>query len=261
MSFNTPQETALIALQTGIKKAHTSLIELSLLGFAAGAFIAIGFLLDIRVTATMPSEWGGLKTFIGAAVFPVGLVLTLVAGGELLTGNMMTLPMALFSRKIGLMALLRNWGIVTVANFVGSVAVAYGFGHFLGLTEGDYLATTVSIAQAKVNADFAHAFVSAIGCNWLVCLAVWLCYSATDVAGKILGIWFPIMAFVAIGFQHVVANMFVVPAAIFAGGVTWAEYLPNFIAVYLGNVVGGAIFTALIYFTAYKSYLDEKVDA
>ena len=175
MSFNSPQETALQAVSAGYKKTQTPLIPLLVLGFMAGAFIAIGFLLDIRITGTMPAEWGGLRTFIGASVFPIGLVLTLIAGGELLTGNMLTLPMALFSRQIGAAALLRNWVLVTVSNFAGSLAVAFFFGHFLGLTEGDFLASTVSIAQHKVDADFWHAFVSGVGCNW----PVWPYGSAT----------------------------------------------------------------------------------
>lgn len=252
MSFYTPHETAGLAVNAGVKKHQTPLSSLIILGILAGAFIAVGFLLDIRVTGTMPAEWGSFKTFIGAAVFPVGLVLTLLAGGELLTGNMMALPMALFSRRIGVSALIRNWVIVTVANFIGSVAVAWLFGHFLGLTEGAFLHTTVAIARAKLSADFWHAFVSGIGCNWLVCLGVWLAWASRDVAGKVLGIWFPVMAFVAIGFQHVVANMFIVPAAIFAGEVTWMAYLPNFVAVFLGNAVGGALFVGLAYHVAYR---------
>lgn len=252
MSFYTPQETAGLAVNAGVRKHQTPLASLMILGVLAGAFIAIGFLLDIRVTGTMPAEWGSFKTFIGAAVFPVGLVLTLLAGGELLTGNMMAMPMALFSRRIGVAALVRNWVLITIANFIGSVVVAWLFGHFLGLTEGAFLKTTVVIAQAKVSADFWHAFVSGVGCNWLVCLGVWLAWASRDFAGKVFGIWFPVMAFVAIGFQHVVANMFVVPAAIFAGEVTWAQYLPNFIAVFLGNAVGGALFVALAYHVAYR---------
>ncbi|RKQ96967.1 formate/nitrite transporter [Kushneria sinocarnis] len=261
MSFYTPSETAGLTIAAGVKKDQTPMASLLVLGFLAGAFIAFGFLLDIRVTGTMPAEWGSFKSFIGAAVFPVGLVLTVLAGGELLTGNMMALPMALFSKKVGVAGLVRNWVLVTIANFVGSVFVAYFFGHFLGLTEGAFLESTVGIAQAKVSADFAHAFVSAIGCNWLVCLGVWLAYASKDFAGKVLGIWFPVMAFVAIGFQHVVANMFVVPAAIFAGSVTWAEYLPNFIAVFLGNVVGGAIFVGLAYYVAYRPNEAEAASA
>jgi formate/nitrite transporter len=122
----------------------------------------------------------------------------------------------------------------------------------LGMTEGDYLKKTVAIAHAKVSADFLHAFISGVGCNWLVCLAVWLAFASKDMVGKIMGMWFPVMAFVAIGFQHVVANMFIVPAAIFAGQMSWAEFAPNVIAVFLGNAVGGAIFVGLTYFLAFR---------
>ena len=165
---------------------------------------------------------------------------------------MMTLPMAWFARQISLFAILRNWFWVTLANLVGSVAVAYFFGHLLGMTEGAFLHKTLSIAQAKVDADFLHAFISGVGCNWLVCLAVWLAFASKDVPGKVIGMWFPVMAFVAIGFQHVVANMFIIPAAIFAGGMSWSQYLPNFTAVFLGNALGGAGFVGLMYFLAYR---------
>ncbi|WP_106476294.1 formate/nitrite transporter family protein [Phytohalomonas tamaricis] len=252
MSLYSPQEIAALTVSAGEKKSQTPLLPLLVLGFLAGAFIATGFLLDIHVIATLPAAWGSLATFLGASVFPVGLILTILAGGELLTGNMMALPMALFARRIGVGAVIKNWVLITLANFVGSIAVAYFFGHFLGMTEGAFLAKTVGIAQAKISADFWHAFVSGVGCNWLVCLGVWLGFASKDVAGKILGIWFPVMAFVAIGFQHVVANMFVVPAAIFAGAVTWGQYLPNFVAVFLGNAVGGALFVGLAYHMAYR---------
>ncbi|OZB90805.1 formate/nitrite transporter family protein [Paenibacillus sp. XY044] len=251
-SFYSPQQIRDIAIETGEKKAKLTLPAILILGFLAGAFIALGFLLDIRVIGTAPKEWGSVAGFLGAAVFPVGLILTVLAGGELLTGNMMTLPMAWFSGKIGFGSVLKNWILVTVANFIGAVFVAYFFGHVAGLTEGAFLAKTVAVAEAKVHDSFLQAFVSAIGCNWLVCLAVWLGYGAKDVTGKIIGIWFPVMAFVAIGFQHVVANMFVIPAAIFAGQMGWSQYFPNFTAVFLGNLIGGAVFVALAYFAAYR---------
>lgn len=114
---------------------------------------------------------------------------------------------------------------------------------------------TVSIAEHKLDVTFAQAFFSGIGCNWLVAAAVWLSYGSEDMTGKILGIWFPTMTFVAIGFQHVVANMFVIPAAIFAGHFTWIEYLHNFVPVFLGNAVGGSVFVALAYYQAYKKSL------
>lgn len=253
MAFYKPEEIKEIAVNAGTAKANSTLLKMLILGFFGGAFIAFGFLLDIRVMGTMPAEWGSFATFIGAAVFPIGLVLVLLAGADLITGNMMTVAMALFDRKIGFGKLVYNWIIVTLANLVGALFVAFFFGHFLGLTEGDFAAKTMAIATGKVDATFLQTFVSGIGCNWLVCLAVWLCFGAQDFVGKILGIWFPVMAFVTIGFQHVVANMFVIPAGIFAGAdVTWGEFASNLAPAFLGNVVGGAIFVGLAYYVAFQ---------
>lgn len=253
MAFHTPEKIELMARDAGIKKAHLPVFSTLVLGFLAGAYIAIGFLLDIRVTGNMPDEiWGSLAGFIGAAVFPIGLIFVLIAGGELLTGNMMTVATARFAGKISTALIVRNWFLVAIGNLVGALFVAYVFGHYLGLTEtGPFLDKTVAIAQAKINDPFFKAFVSGIGANWLVCLAVWLNFAADDVAGKILGIWFPIMAFVAIGLQHVVANMFIIPAAIFAGHFTWGDFGQNMVAVFLGNAVGGALFVGGLYWSVY----------
>lgn len=252
MDFYSPQEIANYTVKSGKKKANYTVLQSSILGFQAGAFIALGFLLYIRVTTNMPEAWGGFSTFIGASLFPLGLILTLLAGGELLTGNMMAVPLSRMENKIKTGQVLKNILIITCSNFVGAIFVAYFFGHVVGLTEtGDYLTTTVHLAEHKIEATFIQAFVSGIGCNWLVASAVWLCYGAKDMAGKILGIWFPTMAFVAIGFQHVVANMFLIPAAIFAGHVTWIEYLHNFVPVLLGNAVGGILFVSGAYWLVY----------
>lgn len=252
MSINTPQQIAEITVEAGVKKSHLPTLSIVVLGFLAGAFIALGFLLDIHVSTMIPGPWASLGNLLGAAVFPIGLILTILAGGELLTGNMMTLPSAMFAGRISAGAVARNWILVTLANLLGALFIAYFFGHVLGLTEGAFLAKTLAIAKAKASADFAQAFISGIGCNWLVCLAVWLSYASKDVTGKILGMWFPIMAFVAIGFQHVVANMFVIPAAIFADALTWVDFIENFFAVFLGNAVGGAIFVGLAYYVSYS---------
>ncbi len=257
MAYHTPQEIMKMSAEVGFKKSKLPVWTVLILGFMGGAFISLGFLADIRVIGTAPKEWGSIAGFFGAAVFPVGLMLTVLAGAELLTGNMMTMAAALFSKKIKFSQLLKNWVLVLVSNFVGAIAVAYFFGHVVGLTEGAFLTKTLSIAHAKVGDGFGEAFVSAIGCNWLVCLAVWIAYGSKDSFGKFAGIWFPIMAFVAIGFQHVVANMFIIPAAIFAGSdITWMQYLENFVPVFLGNVVGGSIFVGLAYFLAYRHTLD-----
>lgn len=255
-SYLTPKEIAEYTADAGCRKATLPLHATLLLGFAAGAFIALGFLLDIRVIASAPAAWGSFAGFIGASVFPVGLILVVIGGGELLTGNMMAVPFSWFSRKINASYCVRNLILITLSNFVGALFVAYFFGHVVGLTEtGAFLTKTVDIAEHKVHDTFLQAFISGIGCNWLVALAVWLSYGAKDITGKIFAIWFPTMAFVAIGFQHVVANMFVIPAAIFAGHLSWGDYLTNFVPVWLGNLAGGAIFVGGIYYLAYlKKY-------
>lgn len=252
MGFNSPEEVSKLVRDAGEKKANLATMPALVLGFLAGAYIAFGFLLDIRVTGTMSEEiWGSLTSFIGASVFALGLILVLIAGGELLTGNMMADAVARFTGKITTAKLAKNWVIIAIGNLVGSLFIAYFFGHYLGLTEGEFLEKTLSAAHGKMDDTFLQALVSGIGCNWLVCLAVWMNFAAKDIAGKILAIYFPIMAFVAIGFQHVVANMFLIPAAIFAGDLTWLDFLQNFVPVFIGNAIGGAIFVGSFYYLTY----------
>lgn len=247
-----PQQIAEATVDTGTIKARNPLSAMLILGFLAGAFIALGYLLYIRVTAAAPAEWGSINSLIGAALFPVGLILVLLAGGELLTGNMMAVPLARMKGRITTGEVIRNIVVITFANFLGALFVAYFFGHVVGLTSsGPYLQKTVDVAAHKLDDSFIQAFVSGIGCNWLVALAVWLAYGAKSFSGKIMGIWFPTMAFVAIGFQHVVANMFVIPAAIFEGHFSWGQYMSNFIPVWLGNLVGGVVFVAGAYYMVY----------
>lgn len=240
-------------LEAGVKKVHFVYRKQLVLGFLGGAYIALGFLLYIRVSAVFPAPWSDVGSLLGAAVFPLGLILTIIAGGELLTGNMMAVPAAFFSGKIKFHQLVNNWAVITVGNFLGAVFIAYVFGHQVGLTEhGVYLTKLVKIVQAKTAEPFSEALLSGIGCNWLVGLAVWLAYGTDDDAGKIMGIWFPTMAFVAIGFQHVVANMFVIPAAIFANQATWMDFSRNMVPVYMGNLIGGALFVAGLYAVIYR---------
>lgn len=253
MAFNTTEEIIKVARDTGIKKVNLPLFSIFILGFLAGAYISFGFLLYIRVTANFPPHiWGSVPEIIGASLFPLGLILVLIAGGELVTGNIMAITIARLDKKITTWQLVKNWSLITASNFIGSIFIAYLFGHLLNLTETEpYLTQTILVAENKIHEPFHLAFISGIGANWLVCLAVWLAYAAKDVIGKIIGIWFPIMAFVAIGFQHVVANMFIIPAAIFAGAFSWGVYLENFVAVFLGNAIGGAIFVGSFYWLAF----------
>ncbi|WP_261305352.1 formate/nitrite transporter family protein [Paenibacillus andongensis] len=240
-------------VETGMKKVQFGYRNQLFLGFLGGTYIALGFLLYIRVSSVFPAPWSDVGSVVGAAFFPLGLILTIIAGGELLTGNMMAVPAAFFSGEIKFHQLVNNWAVITVGNFLGAVFIAYVFGHQVGLTEhGVYLTKLVKIVHAKTAEPFSAALLSGIGCNMLVGLAVWLAYGTDDDAGKIMGIWFPTMAFVAIGFQHVVANMFVIPAAIFANQATWIDFMENLVPVYLGNLIGGALFVAGVYTLVYR---------
>ena len=247
--------TALLqqAVGRGVVKAAMPLPQMLVLGWLGGAFISLGYLACLKIIALMPPPLSGLGALLGAAVFPIGLVCILMGGGELITGNMMLLPLARLQQRINWRALWRNWLWVSLSNLVGALCVAWFFGHYLGLTEGNYAATTAAAAHSKIQASFGEALVSGIGCNWLVCMAVWLAYAARDAAGKILAIWFPIMVIVLMGFQHVVANMFVIPAAIWGGAdISWSQFWNNLLPVYLGNLLGGALLVGGLYAYAYR---------
>lgn len=257
--MNKPQEVVDICIEAGVKKVKMPLRQKCILGFIAGAMISLGYLVDIRVSASIAENWGSFAGFIGACVFPIGLIVILLGGGELITGNIMTVSIAWLDKKVTLSDMISNWFIITTTNFIGAIFVAYFFGHLTGFTtSGDYLHLTTKMSDAKISSTALQSFISGIGCNWFVCLAVWLCFAIKDGAGKILGIWFPIMTFVAIGFQHSVANMFVIPAAIFEGNATWGEFIENIIPVFLGNIVGGMVMVAMLYYYAYKHYRDEN---
>lgn len=250
-----PSEILQQSIQVGTQKIQKPLLAKLILGFIGGAMISLGYLAYIRVSASIATDLPSIASLIGACVFPIGLIVILLAGGELVTGNMMAVSSACFAKKISFGDYVKNILTITLANLVGAIFVAYFFGHFVGLTHsGVFQEQVISIAHHKVEATFFQAFVSGIGCNWFVGLALWLCYGAKDSAGKILGIWFPVMIFVAIGFQHSVANAFVIPAAIFEGGSTWMDFVSNFIPVFLGNIVGGGIFVSGFYYLSYNQH-------
>jgi formate/nitrite transporter len=241
----TPEEILEQTAKTAVVKVNKPFLSKTILGFIGGAMISLGYLAYLRVG-------GG---FVGAAIFPVGLIVILLAGGELITGNMMAVATGYFKKRVTLSEVLKNWLVITLANVVGAIFVAYVFGVLAGtLTTDEVLKETLHVAENKLRADFLTAFFSGIGCNWFVGLAVWLSYGAKDFAGKILAIWFPVMTFVVIGFQHSVANSFLLPFAIFVGHATWLDFLANFVPVYLGNIIGGAILIALFYTLAYQKH-------
>jgi formate/nitrite transporter len=254
--YKTPQAIALAAGTTGATKAALSPAKAVVSGFLAGAYIAFGGLVAIAVSSGLdPKTWGTLPTLFTGAVFALGLILVVIAGAELLTGNMALVPMAVMRRQASVGALALNLTCVLIGNLLGALFVAY----FLAVKTGVLTAelplarlTTIATGKAVTETDW-QIFLRAIGCNWLVCLSVWMALGAEDISGKVLAIFFPILAFVAIGFDHVVANMFFLPAAIFAhvDGITWGNTLKNWVFAFLGNFVGAGVFVAGFYFFLY----------
>jgi formate/nitrite transporter len=261
MGMKTPDQITAAAVEAGTKKAHLTWDKALVGGFLAGAYIAFGGLVAVAVSSGLdPKTWGTLPTLFAGSVFALGLVLVVIAGSELLTGNMALVPIAAFRKRVSLGALGLNFTVVLIGNLIGSIFVAYflaikaGVIGSAGAEAGTPAAMTFdrleAIAKLKAGTETDwQIFLRAMGCNWLVCLAVWVAMSAEDTGGKILGIFFPIMAFVAIGFDHVVANMFFLPAAIFANvpGIGWGDTLNNWIFAFLGNLVGAAVFVSSAY--------------
>ena len=264
MAFKTPAQIAQSAVISGTAKANLSWDRALVGGFMAGAYIAFGSLLAISVSAGLdPKIWGTLPTLFTGVVFSLGLILVVVGGAELLTGNMAALPIALLRRKITIAQLGVNFGLVLIGNLLGSLFVAYFLAYKTGVIGETATAAgnaglehtraaAIAVGKAVKESD-SQIFLRAIGCNWLVCLAVFLAYAAEDIAGKILAIVFPITAFVAMGFDHVVANFFFLPLGHFLGapGVSWGRILNNWGWAFLGNLVGAALFVAALYWFMY----------
>lgn len=263
----TPPDIARRVGTVGVTKARLPLLPLVVLSVLAGAFISFGAML-FTVVITDAGLGLGPTRLLGGIAFSLGLILVLVGGAELFTGNAL-IVMGWADRKVTTRALLRNWGVTFVGNLAGALAMAvmvYWSG-LLGLGDGEVGATAIAIGAGKVDLGYGVAFVRGLLCNALVCLAVWLCFAARDVTGKILAIVFPIMAFVALGFEHSVANMYFIPIAWLAAsdpalaaaagaaaqsqGLGLAGFLHNLIPVTLGNIVGGGVFVALTYYTVY----------
>jgi formate/nitrite transporter len=233
-----PAEIAERVEKAGIGKARLSALSLVVLAILAGAFTAFGAMLYTLVMTGSGLGFGPGR-LIGGIAFSLGLILVIVGGAELFTGNAL-IVMAAASRRVSIMALLRNWGIVYVGNFAGALgaAVLVYLSGTLALDAGAMGETARGIARAKLALSADQAFFRGVLCNALVCLAVWLCFSARDVAGKVLAIVWPISAFVALGFEHSVANMYLIPIGMLAGAAfDLGGFAHNLFWVTLGNIV------------------------
>ena len=259
LRMNSVPETCQFISDTLVAKAKKPAVDLFLLGILAGVYIALAAAGSTMAAFNLLAdpETFGLGRCMAGLVFPCGLMLVMLAGSELFTGNtMMLFPLA--QQRITLYAMLRNWLIVYVGNFIGSVCVAFLICQSgqLNATGGLLNEMTISIAAKKCSLTFVQALILGIFCNWLVCLAVWMALGTKDITGKILAIFFPIWLFVTSGYEHSVANMYYIPAGLFAAqfsgtqlpALSWENFfVANLIPVTLGNIIGGGIFVALAY--------------
>ncbi len=267
MNYKTPQEIAKSAVTAAISKTGLPLLPMALLGFLAGAYIAMGGYFMIVVTQDAAAFAGvGISKFLGGVAFSLGLFLVVAAGGELFTGNCL-MPIGLLSRKITCGGMLRNLAVVYLANFAGALFFALLIFKSGVLTKScaDY---ALSIAAAKVQIPLFQMIVRGVLCNWFVGLAVWLTFGALDMSGKFIALLMPIAAFVAMGFEHCVANMFFLPLGMMIKSGLTAEGIPsaaqeltaaavagNLLPVTFGNIIGAAFFLGTIYFVIYRREL------
>ncbi|HPQ42308.1 MAG TPA: formate/nitrite transporter family protein [bacterium] len=258
--FLAPGDLSKLLVSVGEKKAALKVSKMLVLGILAGVFI--GFAAHLATTiATGQCEYFGFKKFLTGAVFSVGLMLVIIPGSELWTGNNL-MSVALMQKRISFGAMLRNWIPVYIGNLIGSIFLAWMIARMSGLTNGAVGTTAINIAGGKCALTPTEMIFRGIGCNWLVCLAVMMALAAQDIAGKVWGIFFPIMAFVSSGFEHCVANMYFIPAGLFSThyskaaegaastnltALTVGGFGKNLAFVTLGNLIGGAIFTGVVY--------------
>jgi formate/nitrite transporter len=248
-----PADAYMYAAKAGAKQAEMSVAKTFTMALYAGAYIAFGGFLGLAVVSNCPGIYGpnpGLAKLLFAILFPVGLTMNTLHGTELFTGNTMKLPAAIYEGKSTFGKLCHNWFWSYLGNFIGSLALVWM------VVQSGVLAAApgyaIKTAMAKGTLPWAQAFIRAVMANWLVCVAVWNAGAASSLPGKVLGIWPPISAFVAIGLEHSVANMFLIPLGIALGAeLTFGQFITqNLIPVTLGNIVGGLVFmgTASGYF-------------
>jgi len=268
-----PPEMAVKAEDIGVKKAMMGWRNTFALAVLAGAFIALGAIFATTVTTGAAGQLTfGIGRLVGGLAFCLGLILVVVAGAELFTGNNL-IVMAWADGRLPVTKVLRNWGLVYAGNFVGSIATAVFMFFTMQYTfsSGAVGLNILTIANTKCSLGFVQAVALGVMCNALVCLAVWLCYSARTTTDKILSIIFPISAFVAAGFEHSVANMYFIPIGLLvkAGAapafweaigktaadfpnLTWTNFLiANLLPVTIGNIIGGAVMVGLVYWFVY----------
>ena len=250
MKILSPAEITGAAADAGASKARltaSSTSRLLISASLAGAYIALGGILSMIVGFGFPEITDGnpaLQRILSGAAFPIGLILVVVLGAELFTGNNAILIPSMMQRRHGMGLTLRNWTLVYAGNLAGALLFTYFMVYSCGLTSTDpWHSAAIKVAEAKVSMPWSTVFLKGIGANWCVCLAVWLALSGKTLLEKAFGCWLPVMAFVALGYEHCIANMFFIPLGMMEGAdiSVMQSVTANFIPSTLGNIAGGAL--------------------
>jgi formate/nitrite transporter len=253
MNYLTPMEAADAFRRAAIEKEKRPFTQFALMAILGGAFIAFGGLLTVMVAGGMPGVAAanpGLVKFVAGALFPIGLIMVAVTGADLFTSDCAGFAFPLLRKELSLRRVAALLLVSYLFNFVGAQLVAWLLSAHVGMLEGEPWRTYLhGLAGGKVEQAFWPVFVKGIGANWLVCLGMLMGYAAKDIAGKSIAIWIPIMLFVTLGYEHSIANMFFIPAAIYTGAeITWSAFiLQNLIPATLGNIVGGMGLVGMVY--------------
>ena len=256
MSTKSPKEVIDAALVTGCNKValpSRDFGRFALLTVLAGVYIAFGGTLSVILGYGFPELTvgnPGLQKLLSGAAFPIGLILVVVLGAELFTGNNALLMPPLMAGKCSWRDVAVNWALVYLGNFVGAIGFVYVFVYVTGLMSPEpYHAAIVKIAEAKVSMPWLTVMVKGIGANWCVCLAIWLAMAAKSSGAKMFGCWLPVMAFVALGYEHSIANMFFIPCGMLEGAsvTPWQMVCDNLIPATIGNIIGGALLVGCVH--------------
>lgn len=268
-AYLTPGEIADYTIEAGMKKVQRTYVQQFMLAVLAGVFVALGAIASNTAVHDIANK--GIAKTVAGTIFPVGLLLVVIAGADLFTGNCL-ISMAVLDKKVRLRKMITNLCIVYVGNMVGAIFFAgmEAYSGMFDMTEGALGGYHIKNAAYKTSLPFGKALILGIMCNVIVCLGVWMMYAAKDIAGKVLAGFFPIYAFVISGYEHSVANMYYIPAGIFAkanhvyveashlgaealNSLTWKSFfINNLVPVTIGNIIGGAIFVGAVYWYIFK---------
>jgi len=256
-NYYSPAETTSNFAASADYKKNLPLTQFILISILGGTFIAFGGLLSVMVAGGMPGigeSNPGLIKFVAGALFPIGLIMVSITGAGLFTSDCAAFSYPLFQRKISIATFSKYLALSYLFNFAGAQIVAYLLSYEVGLLDKEpWQAYLHLYSEAKVNQNFINVFVKGIGANWLVCLGMFMGYAAKDISGKCIGIWIPVMLFVTLGYEHSIANMFFIPAAIYSGAdITWSDFIiQNLIPATLGNLIGGSLLVGGVYWYLY----------